>query len=227
MGHSTAPNPPMPKLTLDRDGTSLIPTSLGPFQALAFTISGIDEPIFALRRGEIQCARQPLVRIQSSCLTGEVFGSHYCDCADQLQIAMKMIAEEDCGLVIHLPQEGRGNGLGAKLRIYHWMQTNYPSSDDACAALGYPTDRRTYENAAAILHVLNLKNVRLLTNNPDKVAALNHYGISVVKVPLRAAVNEHNRDYLLEKQIRHHHDLGLAEVSGGLAAATGSHITGR
>lgn len=215
----------MPKLTLDRDGCSQIPTALGPFQVLPFAIRGIDEPLIALKHGEMQCAWRPLVRIQSSCLTGEVFGSHYCDCADQLQIAMKLIAEEDCGLVIHLPQEGRGNGLSAKLRIYHWMQTHYPSSDDACAALGLPADRRTYENAAAILHLLNFRQVRLLTNNPDKVAALNYYGIDVLRIPLRAAVNEHNRDYLLEKQIRHHHDLGLEDVGSGLAAASGSRFT--
>lgn len=201
------------------DAHASIPTALGNFEVLGFEVPGRDEPLIALQRGSLRNRPAPLVRLQSSCLTAEVFGSLYCDCGEQLHAAMAMVASEECGLIIHLPQEGRGNGLIAKLRIYNWMQSNYPSSDDACRALGYPIEKRSYEGAASILRAMKLTRIRLLTNNPDKVASLRAYGIDVLRVPLRVGANVHNHEYLLEKQIRHHHDLRMDDSEETASAA--------
>ena len=147
----------------------------------------------------------PLVRIHSECLTGDAFSSLKCDCGPQLNAAMQAIQEAGCGAILYLRQEGRGIGLTNKIRAYA-LQDQGHDTLDANLMLGFPADARTYEMCGAMLAHVGVTEVRLITNNPDKVAYLTENGIRVVeRVPLLVGVNEVNASYLATKRDRMGH----------------------
>jgi 3,4-dihydroxy 2-butanone 4-phosphate synthase / GTP cyclohydrolase II len=143
-----------------------------------------------------------LVRVHSECRTGDLFGSLRCDCGEQLAESMRLIGEQEEGAVIYLRQEGRGIGLAAKLKAYI-LQDQGLDTVEANLRLGFPADMRDYGEAALILRLMGRTRVRLLTNNPDKVAGLTGHGIEVVeRVPLRMAANPHSLRYFQTKRDR-------------------------
>lgn len=150
-------------------------------------------------------ATAPLVRIHSECLTGDAFGSLKCDCGPQLNAAMQAIQEAGCGAILYLRQEGRGIGLTNKIRAYA-LQDQGHDTLDANLMLGFPADARTYEMCGTMLAHVGVTQVRLITNNPDKVAYLTENGIKVVeRVPLLVGVNAANASYLATKRDRMGH----------------------
>jgi GTP cyclohydrolase II len=157
------------------------------------------EEAVALVMGDVRSA-PPLVRIHSQCLTGDVFGSLRCDCRSQLEMALAMIAEERAGVLIYEQQEGRGIGLMAKLRAYE-LQDSGLDTVEANQRLGFKADHREFTLPAEILKSLGISSVRLLSNNPDKVAALERGGIQVTeRVPCEVAPTTHAEDYLKTKK---------------------------
>jgi GTP cyclohydrolase II len=157
------------------------------------------EEAVALVMGDVRSA-PPLVRIHSQCLTGDVFGSLRCDCRSQLEMALAMIAEERAGVLIYEQQEGRGIGLMAKLRAYE-LQDSGLDTVEANQRLGFKADHREFTLPAEILKSLGISHVRLLSNNPDKVAALERGGIEVTeRVPCEVAPTTHAEDYLKTKK---------------------------
>lgn len=177
----------MPLLNVTKVADADFPTRWGAFRILGF--EGLPEPgdptrkplegAVALVMGDIHSA-PPIVRIHSQCLTGDVFHSLRCDCHDQLHLALKRIADEGAGILLYEQQEGRGIGLMAKLRAYE-LQDGGLDTIEANHQLGFPTDLRHFELPAAILQQLGVPAVRLITNNPEKVAALQDAGIEVIE----------------------------------------------
>jgi GTP cyclohydrolase II len=162
------------------------------------------EEAVALVMGDIQSSA-PLVRIHSQCLTGDVFGSLRCDCRQQLEMALSMIADEGAGILIYEQQEGRGIGLMAKLQAYE-LQDSGLDTVEANERLGFKADHREFALPGEILKSLGVSKVRLLSNNPDKVAALERAGIEVTeRVPCEAAENVHAEDYLKTKKAKMGH----------------------
>ena len=196
-----------------------LPTRYGDFTAYGYTVTVDDSEHIALVYGDpasIRGGDEPvLTRVHSECLTGDVFGSHRCDCGPQLDEALERIVEEGRGVVIYLRgHEGRGIGLVAKLQAYQ-LQDGGRDTVDANLDLGLPADARHYGTATQILRDLSVGSVRLLTNNPDKVTNLEDYGVPVAeRVPLTPRPNDHNIAYLLTKRDRMGHalpDLPLPE----------------
>src|SRR6266498_1773028 len=190
-----------------------MPTRWGEFLTLGFErdISNGSrrvETAFAIVLGDLT-ENAPLLRIHSQCFTSEVLGSLRCDCREQLEIAMRAITEEGRGLVIYEPQEGRGIGLMAKLQAYALQDAGFDTVE-ANLALGFPADGRDFSLPAAILHELDVSQVRLLSNNPDKALALSNAGIAVVdRVPCEVVPTPHSIDYLRTKKERLGHALNL------------------
>lgn len=181
-----------------------LPTNYGNFRCMVYRLQDGYEHV-ALVKGDVANQSGLLCRIQSECLTGEVFGSLRCDCKHQLDLAMAMIAEAGAGVVLYLRQEGRGIGLGNKIRAYH-LQDGGLDTVDANRILGFPDDGRDFACAIRILRDLNVASVKLLTNNPNKVDALINAGIHVVeRVAHVANVPEPAKDYLLVKGMRMGH----------------------
>ncbi|MBX2810658.1 MAG: GTP cyclohydrolase II [Myxococcales bacterium] len=148
-------------------------------------------------------------RVHSECITSEVFGSLKCDCHEQLTGALETLASHQSGILLYLRQEGRGIGLGNKIRAYA-LQSQGVDTIEANHQLGFEADLRTYDIAAGMLHELNIHKVRLLTNNPDKVAGLEKYGIQVTeRLPLEIAPNQHSQSYLHTKRKKCGHWLNL------------------
>ncbi len=157
------------------------------------------ETAIALVMGDVH-STPPLVRIHSQCLTGDVFGSLRCDCRQQLEMALAMIADQGAGVLIYEQQEGRGIGLMAKLRAYE-LQDAGLDTVEANERLGFKADHREFELPAQILRALGISRVRLLSNNPDKVAALERDRIEVTeRVPCEVAPNAHAEEYLKTKK---------------------------
>jgi 3,4-dihydroxy 2-butanone 4-phosphate synthase/GTP cyclohydrolase II len=151
---------------------------------------------------------QPLVRVHSECLTGDVFGSKRCDCGPQLQEAIRLIEENGHGYVIYIrDHEGRGIGLAEKIRAYV-LQDSGQDTVQANVSIGQPIDDRTYEDAAEILHRLKIASLTLLTNNPEKISAIRKAGIEVTTAPLEVIANKHNQKYLETKRDKLNHALG-------------------
>ena len=151
---------------------------------------------------------QPLVRVHSECLTGDVFGSKRCDCGPQLQEAIRLIEENGHGFVIYIrDHEGRGIGLAEKIRAYV-LQDSGQDTVQANVSIGQPVDDRTYEDAAEILHRLKITGLTLLTNNPEKISAIRKAGIEVTTAPLEVVANKHNQKYLETKRDKLNHALG-------------------
>ncbi len=189
-----------------RDGESKIPTEYGEFRAIAYRDLQNNEEHLALCMGDLT-GDPPLVRVHSSCLTGDIFGSKRCDCGEQLQLALKRIAEAGRGALIYLKQEGRGIGLTNKIRAYA-LQDQGLDTVDANLRLGYPADGRSYKAAVAILRDLGVSSLRLLTNNPDKIAALKEHHLDVAeRIPHEVSPQPDNRNYLRTKAQRLAHIL--------------------
>jgi len=178
------------------------PTEYGLFRIYGFEgrVGNRVEEAVALRMGDVHATPAPLLRIHSQCLTGDVFHSLRCDCRAQLEIALREISREGRGLIVYELQEGRGIGLMNKLRAYE-LQDNGADTVEANQQLGFENDLRTYSLPAAILRYLGVGTVRLLSNNPDKVKALEEAGIVVAeRVPCVAEAHESRRGYLETKR---------------------------
>jgi GTP cyclohydrolase II len=177
-----------------------LPTRRASFRVLVFRERATGTEHLALTLGSIDAPEPLLVRVHSECLTGEVFGSLKCDCRDQLDGALDRIADTGRGVLVYLRQEGRGIGLGNKIRAYA-LQAKGADTYQANRSLGFPDDLRRYDLAAEILRKLHVGPIDLLTNNPQKVAALVAAGIDVRKrLPSKGKVNAHNRGYLRTKK---------------------------
>jgi len=177
------------------------PTRWGKFRIFGFQgqFEGRTEEAVALVMGEVRTS-PPLVRIHSQCLTGDVFGSLRCDCRQQLELALAMIAERGAGVLIYEQQEGRGIGLMAKLQAYE-LQDAGLDTVEANERLGFKADHREFALPVEILKALGISSVRLLSNNPDKVAALERGAIKVVeRVPCEVAPSVHAKEYLKTKK---------------------------
>lgn len=189
-----------------------MPTEYGPVRTIVYRVGEGDPPEehVALVVGDVTPAAGPdpvLARVHSECWTGEVVRSQKCDCREQLDLAMRAVAEAGRGLVVYLRQEGRGIGLGNKVRAYA-LQAEGVDTVDANRILGFADDARTYDVAAAILRDLGVARVALMTNNPAKVRGLLDAGIEVTdRVALKAVPNEHNAEYLAVKARKMGHEL--------------------
>ncbi|GCE50987.1 GTP cyclohydrolase II [Thermosporothrix hazakensis] len=185
-----------------------LPTSYAPFRLQHYQEHETGLPYLVLLLGDLTGDPPPLVRLHSECKTGDVFGSLRCDCRAQLQAALKEIAQEGCGMIIYLPQEGRGIGLSGKLQAYR-LQERGLNTIEANVQLGYPVDARDYTSAIEILRHLKLRSLRLLTNNPKKLQVVQESGFQVERVPLEIMPDSANRAYLQTKYQHMGHLLSL------------------
>ena len=186
--------------------TSRLPTAFGEFNITVFQDPKTGEEHVALSKGLDQPITEPvLVRVHSECLTGDAFASLKCDCGPQLQATHKLINEAGQGVILYLRQEGRGIGLTNKIRAYA-LQDQGHDTVDANLMLNLPADARRYDMVSIMLDHLNIQQVRLITNNPLKIAALQEQGINVVdRVPLTVGLNPFNEEYLKTKHERMAH----------------------
>ncbi len=177
-----------------------LPTRWGDFKLVAFRQTTTGQEHLALVKGTWKKNESVLVRVHSSCLTGDIFGSCRCDCGIQLQSAMQMIEKEGKGVLVYMNQEGRGIGLLNKLKAYKLQEQGYDTVE-ANLKLGFKMDERDYGIGAQILRNLGVTKMRLLTNNPKKRTGLIGYGLEIVEnLPLEFPANEHNRRYLITKK---------------------------
>jgi len=191
-------------------GPIRFPTKHGEFRLYAYETSVEPTPYLAIVKGDPSGDEPVLVRVHSSCLTGDILGSLRCDCGDQLALALQKIEAEGRGVVLYIAQEGRGIGLVNKLKAYE-LQDCGMDTVEANEALGFKADLRDYGLGAQVLHDLGVRKLRLMTNNPSKLAALQGYGLEVVEhVPLVIEPNEHSRRYLETKRRKLGHKLPKA-----------------
>src|SRR3974390_363575 len=177
-----------------------LPTKFGKFSIYGFEGRGPQEEAVALVRGNLQGRTAPLVRVHSQCLTGDVLASLRCDCRAQLELSLKKISRAPSGILLYLPQEGRGIGLMNKLRAYQ-LQDGGMDTVEANESLGFAADARAHEFPAKILKKLGATRIRLLSNNPDKVTQLEAEGIKVVeRVPCQPRISKTSRAYMETKQ---------------------------
>lgn len=182
-----------------------LPTRFGRFTVLGIQGRKPSEEAVAIVHGRVENGATPLVRVHSQCLTGDVFTSERCDCRAQLEYSLRRIAKEPSGIVLYLPQEGRGIGLINKLKAYE-LQDQGLDTVEANRHLGFAVDSRDYDFAAAALKALGVRSVRLLSNNPDKIEQLGRGGVRVVKrIPCRPHTSRHSRAYLKTKQVKMGH----------------------
>ena len=187
-----------------------MPTEYGHFRIIPFRQKRNGQEHFALIKGEWKEDEPVLVRVHSSCATGDILGSMRCDCGEQLHRAMQMIEEEGKGVVVYMQQEGRGIGLMNKLAAYKLQEEGYDTVD-ANLCLGFKADERDYGCGAQILRQLGVQKMRLMSNNPVKRVGLEAYGLEIVEnVPIETTPNEYNLRYLKTKQDRMGHTLHLA-----------------
>lgn len=178
---------------------TILPTPYGEFKAIAFVNDIDDYEHLALVKGEINPEKEIMVRVHSECLTGDVFSSYRCDCGEQLKKAMSMVQQEGLGVILYLLQEGRGIGLANKLKAYA-LQDNGLDTVEANKELGFDADLRDYGVGAQILAALDVRKMRLITNNPKKIVGLEGYGLQVTgRVPIEIEPRPENVKYLLTK----------------------------
>ena len=188
------------KVSIERVVEINMPTKYGDFKMFGFINKLNGEHHVALVKGHINNNSEVLTRIHSECLTGDALGSKRCDCGEQYDAAMKRIAEEGCGILLYMRQEGRGIGLINKLKAYSLQDKGFDTVE-ANEMLGFPADMRSYDVAAAILKDLGVSKVNLMTNNPRKIDGLERYGIEIVnRVPIKMNHNEKNEFYLQTKK---------------------------
>lgn len=184
-----------------------MPTSHGHFRLIPFRQKDNGLEHIALIKGDVADGQPALVRVHSSCATGDIFGSKRCDCGDQLHKAMEMIEKEGRGAIVYLNQEGRGIGLMDKIKAYK-LQEEGLDTVEANIHLGHAADERDYGVGAQILHLLGIRRMRLMTNNPVKRRGLEGFGLEVVEnVPIEVSPNEYNHRYMSTKKERMGHDL--------------------
>jgi 3,4-dihydroxy 2-butanone 4-phosphate synthase/GTP cyclohydrolase II len=191
-----------------------LPLRFGDFRALVYEHEITRDQHLALVKGRLDNAHPPLVRVHSSCLTGDVFGSFRCDCGEQLKKALRLIAEEGNGVLLYLNQEGRGIGLANKLRAYA-LQDAGRDTVQANVELGFKADLRDYGTGAQILAHLGIKRMRLMTNNPRKIVGLEGYGLEVVdRTPIQIRPGKYNASYLRTKheKLGHYFDVDDLEA---------------
>lgn len=194
---------------IEREVEVMLPTQWGDFSLYAYKQKTTGQEHLALIKGEWKKDEPVLVRVHSSCLTGDIFGSCRCDCGPQLHEAMKMIEEAGKGVIVYMNQEGRGIGLLNKLKAYK-LQEEGLDTVEANIQLGFDSDERDYGVGAQILRDLGVSKMKLMTNNPKKRAGLIGYGLEIVEViPIEIQSNEHNKGYLLTKRNKLGHILKL------------------
>ena len=185
-----------------------LPTEYGDFRMITFENTlRKGEPSFVLFNGRFSPDRETTVRVHSECLTGDIFHSKRCDCGNQLVKALSIISEKG-GALVYLRQEGRGIGLTEKIKTYH-LQENGADTVEANIMLGHDPDLRDYSEAAEILNFLNIRKFRLLTNNPDKINALEKAGFEVRREDIVTEINKYNRRYLSVKKEKMGHLLAV------------------
>lgn len=203
----------MPMPEVNRITSSRIPTEYGDFQLCFYTNTLDNKEHLAFYMGDLASVDSVLVRVHSECFTGDVLGSRRCDCGEQLDRSMAMVAQAGVGVVLYMRQEGRGIGLLEKLRAYNLQDQGFDTVE-ANLMLGHGADERDYSLAALILEDLRVSSVRLITNNPAKISALEAAGITVTeRVSLEVAANTDNAGYLLTKAQRMDHFLPLKPAS--------------
>jgi 3,4-dihydroxy 2-butanone 4-phosphate synthase / GTP cyclohydrolase II len=184
-----------------------LPTEYGDFKLVAFEQLNSHEVHMALIKGTWKKGEPVMVRVHSSCVTGDIFGSCRCDCGPQLHHAMKMVEKEGKGVVLYMKQEGRGIGLLNKLKAYK-LQEQGLDTVEANLQLGFDMDNRDYGIGAQILHDLGISKIRLITNNPKKRVGLTGYGLEIVEnIPIEIAPNKHNEKYLQTKRDKLGHNI--------------------
>jgi 3,4-dihydroxy 2-butanone 4-phosphate synthase/GTP cyclohydrolase II len=196
----------------DHVAESDLVTRRGTFRAIAFRADGHEH--MALAFGKTRMRENVLVRVHSECMTGDIFGAMRCECGEQLDAALDRIVSEGSGVLVYLRgHEGRGIGLVAKVRTHVLQDEQGMDTIDSATSLGLPVDTRDYGPAAAVLKHLQIRSVRLMSNNPDKIAALEAHGITVAaRVPILIPANDHNVGYLTAKRNRMGHDLPQVDV---------------
>ena len=188
-----------------------MPTQYGHFKLIPFRQINTDVEHIALIKGTWEPDEPVLVRVHSSCMTGDIFGSMRCDCGEQLHLAMQMIDKEGKGVVLYMSQEGRGIGLMNKIKAYK-LQENGLDTVEANMHLGFKADERDYGGGANILHELGVRNMRLITKNPMKRIGLEGYDLKIVEnVPVEVAPNQYNRFYMHTKKARMGHVLNKVD----------------
>ena len=196
--------------TVTKEAEANLPTEFGPFRILGFRSTTSDEEFVVLVKGELAPDRPTLVRIHSQCLTGDVFHSLKCDCGPQLELALEMVQEEGLGVIIYQHQEGRGIGIINKIRAYA-LQDEGADTVEANERLGLDVDSRRYEQCAEIFRDLGLSRLRVLSNNPKKIRALEECGLEVVeRVALEVEAAEPAMRYLRTKKERMGHLINVA-----------------
>jgi 3,4-dihydroxy 2-butanone 4-phosphate synthase/GTP cyclohydrolase II len=190
---------------IDREVAVKMPTKWGDFEMIAYTQKDTGENHLALVKGTWEPGEAVMLRVHSSCVTGDIFGSCRCDCGPQLHKAMEMISKEGKGVIVYMNQEGRGIGLINKLKAYQ-LQESGLDTVEANIELGFKMDQRDYGIGAQIIRDLGISKMRLLSNNPKKRAGLVGYGLEVVEtIPIEIAPNPHNESYLLTKRDKMEH----------------------
>ena len=188
-----------------------LPTHMTNFKCYAYESMIDGKTHIALIKGKISKTKPTLVRVHSECLTGDIFGSLRCDCGSQLHAAIEMISNEGSGVLLYLAQEGRGIGIGHKIKAYSLIEKGLDTVE-ANEALGFKEDLREYGTGAQILRDIGVRKIKLLTNNPRKVAGLEGYGIKITEtVPIEISPGEHNKNYLKTKKKKLGHVLSLVE----------------
>ncbi len=199
---------------IEREVEVNMPTKYGDFKLIAYNQITTNETHLALVKGEWKEDEPVLVRVHSSCLTGDILGSLRCDCGDQLHAAMEMVQEAGKGIVLYMNQEGRGIGLLNKLRAYK-LQEEGKDTVEANVALGFASDQRDYGVGAQILRDLGVTKMKLMSNNPKKRTGLVGYGLEIVDtVAIEVCSNPHNEKYLMTKRDKMGHDLKQWEKGG-------------
>ncbi|MBN2500390.1 MAG: GTP cyclohydrolase II [Anaerolineales bacterium] len=204
------------KIVVQIGACARIPTDEGEFVLCLYTNDQDDKEHLAFIMGDVYGKEDVLVRVHSECFTGDVLGSKRCDCGEQLALAKQIIAEAGTGILLYMRQEGRGIGLYDKLRAYNLQDEGYDTVD-ANLLLGHQEDERDYTIAAHILKDLEVKSIRLITNNPDKIENLKRLGIEVAgRVQLEPTITPENERYLATKVERMNHllNLPLSEKEG-------------